>query len=85
MCMEIRGDGRNNKDAVVQWNCSGGYDANQHWRAIYGKGDGWFQLQNVQSGLCIDLLNGDKRPGALFGQYTCYDGSHNQQFRVYNK
>ena len=81
MCMEIKGDGRNNRDAVIQWNCNGGYDPNQHWRRIYGNGP-WFQLQNVHSGLCMDLANGDRAPGAYIGQYRCVKGEQNQMFRV---
>lgn len=72
-------------------NCSGSNLANiqiwnwlnndcQKWELL-DRGSGYYSIRSVASGKCLDVNGVSTADGANIIQYTCYSGSHNQQFR----
>jgi hypothetical protein len=57
MCVEVPHGDRNLGTVLTQFPCA--RKGHHLWRKIYGKSGGWFQLQNVNSGYCMDLSGGN--------------------------
>jgi hypothetical protein len=77
-CLDIAGGSKDLFVPTAANPCSG--SASQHWNVIFafnpGTGHGFFQqLQNVNSGLCLDLTNNSSQNGTLLQQYVCQPNS----------
>jgi hypothetical protein len=84
-CLDIdvsNGQTPANGAQAQQWSCNG--QANQHFRLVPGRFDGYFSLQVQHSGKCLDEdASGDNgfRDGGKVQQWTCF-GSTNQQWTI---
>ena len=75
-CLDVAGHATNAGVPVVMATCSASWF--QQWRVVYANNGshGWYQqLQNVGSGLCLDLYNNSSTNGTILQQYWCYDTS----------
>ena len=59
--------------AVIDYAKNGG--SNQQWTFV-PNGEGYFNIINVYSGLCLDVLDASTSSGALIDQYTCNSGAN---------
>lgn len=60
-------------------------DSRTRWRLLKAGAVEWeFRLQNVDTGLCLDMYNGIySTPGTVMDQYTCQDNLTTQMFHLY--
>ncbi len=76
--LDVSGGATGNGGVVQTW--SGNQSAAQRWR-ISSAGDGYYSVQNVNSGKYLDVANGDASSGATVQQYEG-NGTAAQLWRI---
>jgi len=78
--LDVTGASKSNETQVIIWPNNGG--ANQKWNFI-ATGDGYFNIQNVNSGKYLEIDGSSQDSGASAIQYTPNDnGGANQEFSI---
>ena len=79
LCLDNTGWATANDTSAELWTCNGA--PVQNW-TVHAQGNGWFSIQNQQTGLCVDNTGGSTAPGNLVTLWGCV-GNANQgwQFR----
>jgi Ricin-type beta-trefoil lectin domain len=77
-CLDVTGAAMQHAADVAIWTCVGA--DNQGWRAVSVDG-GYFQIQVLHSGMCLDVGWASTAPGANVLQATCTPGQENQHWR----
>ena len=68
ICVDVSGGGKNDKNSVISWDCSG----NPNQKFVYNNNN---QLVDVNSGKCVDVLNQSKNNGAQVVILPCNNGN----------
>jgi hypothetical protein len=78
-CVDVTGAGTADAVPLQEWDCLGANQANQLWKVVEVSGQpGWFGLVAKHSGKCAEVAGASIANGALFRQWYCNWGGHQQ-------
>ena len=83
LCLEVYHSALDSGSPVDQWTCNG--TATQTWNLHFitrTDGDDVYELQNANSGLCLEVYDSQTVNGALVDQWRC-NGTRTQHWRVH--
>lgn len=73
LCLDNTAWSTDDNTSAELWDCNSA--PVQKW-TVHAKGNGWFSVQNQQTGLCLDNTGGSSTPGNLVSLWGCANNSN---------